>query len=184
MTTRLWSVPRMQIYKALQAHLSLPHSGSCKNLEELQTHCKYQLHVEYAKNVRGRNCKQINIIFTQGVEATATHARLSTDYSTNWSHALLGPPFPLWKELWHSSTSAPCPVTRPRRKLLRTDKSSNPLGWNVLQMPIRSNWSIVSSKECVSLLIWGTHVYTRGWFMPMIGKKKPPQYRKVIGFQL
>ena len=52
----------------------------------------------------------------------------------------------LWPRVWSILENVPCTLEKKVKFIV--------LGWNVLQISIRSNWSIVSFKICISLLIF------------------------------
>ena len=51
----------------------------------------------------------------------------------------------LWPRMWSILEKVPWALEKKMKFIV--------LGWNVLQISVRSNWSIVSFKVCVSLLI-------------------------------
>ena len=52
----------------------------------------------------------------------------------------------LWPRMWSTLEKVPWALEKKVKFIV--------LGWNVLQISIRSNWSIVSFKVCISLLIF------------------------------
>ena len=56
------------------------------------------------------------------------------------------PRLDLWPRMWSIPEKVPCALEKKVKFII--------WGWNVLYISIRSNWSIVSFKGCVSLLIF------------------------------
>ena len=56
------------------------------------------------------------------------------------------PRLDLWPRMWYILENVPCALKKKVKIIV--------LGWNVLWISIKSNWSIASFKVCVSLLIF------------------------------
>ena len=72
------------------------------------------------------------------------------------------PRLDLWPRMWSILEKVPCAPEKKVKFIV--------LGWNVLYISIRSNWSIVSFKVCVSLLIF----YLLDLFIGVSGVLKSP----------
>ena len=68
-------------------------------------------------------------------------------YVLKWHSNFLNlPRLDLWPRMWSILEKVPCALEKKVKLIV--------LEWNVLQISIRSSWSIVSFKVCVSLLIF------------------------------
>ena len=78
----------------------------------------------------------------------------------------------LWPRIWSVLEKVLCALEKKVKLIV--------LGWNVLQISIRSNWSIVSFKICVSLLIFCLVDLSVG----VSGVLKSPTYCVIVNFPL